>query len=273
MRLFGEYVKQCCGGHGFLDVSGIHRTVKADEGIITAEGTNLVILQQTSRHILKAMQTVQQGGKCHGALEFFNDYEAILVSKCKKFNTLNEQLVNAFRARVIYFASRVSKKFADHLADGLDMNTVWNEKCQAELIAVAQHFSEAYLLSQAFEEMSKQPNMTEGIRPIIEKFLQIYAIYTMTQEMVSFVETGYLEEDDVENLKEMLRTLLEDVKPDAVTVVDGFGVRDEELLSVLGTKDGDVYNKLIKIVRENPLNKSHVIDGYFEHIRPIRAKL
>ena len=86
MRKFGEYVKQCCGGHGFLNVSGIHRIIKSEEGLVTAEGTNLVIIQQTGKHLLEEASRLQKGEKLTGITEFLNTSNLLLSKKASNFS-------------------------------------------------------------------------------------------------------------------------------------------------------------------------------------------
>lgn len=51
---FGETIKQACGGHGYLEISGLSR-VHIDFGIgnATAEGDGTVLLQQTAMILVK----------------------------------------------------------------------------------------------------------------------------------------------------------------------------------------------------------------------------
>lgn len=42
---YGEFLKQACGGHGYLQISGLTRMhVNFGFGIVTAEGDNTVLL-------------------------------------------------------------------------------------------------------------------------------------------------------------------------------------------------------------------------------------
>lgn len=91
--------------------------------------------------------------------------------------------------------------------------------------------------------------------------------------MPSFLVTDFFTADDIENLRDVFRDTLKFLRKNALAIVDGFGYTDDELCSVLGSYDGDVYNKLISIVRKNPLNKSNTLPGFFEYIKPLRAKI
>lgn len=54
---FGEFLKQSCGGHGYLQISGLTKPhLDYGVGIVTAEGDNHVLTQQTSMILLKKVQ-------------------------------------------------------------------------------------------------------------------------------------------------------------------------------------------------------------------------
>lgn len=78
---------------------------------------------------------------------------------------------------------------------------------------------------------------------------------------------------DVVNLKQKMRESLARLRPEAAGIVDAFGLLDEEINSALGCYDGNVYERLLDIIRKNPLNQVTVPKGYNEYMRPFKAKL
>ncbi|CAI2361014.1 unnamed protein product [Moneuplotes crassus] len=272
MRKFGEYVKQCCGGHGFLNVSGIHRIVKSEEGLVTAEGTNIVVAQQTGKILLQGAAKLMQGEKLTGVTSFLND-QFLNPKKASDFSCVNQRIVAAFNARVCFHLSYASKKVQRLMGEGLDMQTIWNEKVQQDFIDIAMYFADAYLLKTAFRELEDNKFVTDETKPSVEKCLQVYAIYCILEELPSFSVTQFFTSNEVESLRETFAEALRFIRENALAIVDGFGYLDEELCSVLGSYDGDVYTKLIGVVRKNPLNKSNVLPGYFEHIKTLRSKI
>ena len=67
--------------------------------------------------------------------------------------------------------------------------------------------------------------------------------------------------DQLEMLRERMLTLLADIRPNAVPLVDAFDFHDHLLSSVLGRYDGNVYENLYKWAKESPLNKTQVCTG------------
>jgi acyl-CoA oxidase len=64
-------------------------------------------------------------------------------------------------------------------------------------------------------------------------------------------------------------TIILQLRPNVVALVDAFNYTDHYLSSVLGRYDGNVYPALYEQAWKDPLNESVVPDGYEEYIRPV----
>jgi acyl-CoA oxidase len=62
--------------------------------------------------------------------------------------------------------------------------------------------------------------------------------------------------------------LLEQIRPEAVALVDAFALPDYYLHSALGRYDGRVYETMTEMAENEPLNQTLVVDGYEDCIRP-----
>jgi acyl-CoA oxidase len=79
---------------------------------------------------------------------------------------------------------------------------------------------------------------------------------------------------------QLRRKLLQDIRPDAISLVDAWAFTDYELNSALGREDGDVYNALLAAAKASPLNEtdegpawSQVLQPAMQQLREMRAKL
>jgi acyl-CoA oxidase len=64
-----------------------------------------------------------------------------------------------------------------------------------------------------------------------------------------FLSSGYLSPKQHELLRSQVDELLAAMRPQAVSIVDGFGCSDYILNSALGRYDGDVYRALVDVRR------------------------
>ena len=53
---FAQQNRQCCGGHGYSQASGLPQIVAEIDAGCTYEGDNVILLLQTARYLLKCLQ-------------------------------------------------------------------------------------------------------------------------------------------------------------------------------------------------------------------------
>jgi acyl-CoA oxidase len=71
-----------------------------------------------------------------------------------------------------------------------------------------------------------------------------------------------------------METLLSDLRPNAVGIVDGFDFHDEVLASTLGSWDGQVYERLLEAASKSPLNQDTVNESFHKYLKPfLRSSL
>ena len=79
---------------------------------------------------------------------------------------------------------------------------------------------------------------------------------------------GLLSYDEVQLAEQAAEALCEELRPEAVALVDAFDYPDRVLNSCLGAYDGNVYESLYDNARNSELNACEVFDGYEELLRP-----
>jgi acyl-CoA oxidase len=66
----------------------------------------------------------------------------------------------------------------------------------------------------------------------------LIATYTMDAEAAEFLSSGYLSPKQAELLRNRVHALLAELRPQAVSLVDAWGIPDYQLNSALGRYDG-----------------------------------
>jgi len=110
------------------------------------------------------------------------------------------------------------------------------------------------------------------IQDLMKRMLRIFAIYQIHIDSVSFTKNlstdAHLKffTDRVELFKQVMREETYFVAMHAEQIVEAFDFRDEELMSAIGSKqqktDDEVYERMMEIVRQNPLNKGIAPKGF-----------
>lgn len=65
-----------------------------------------------------------------------------------------------------------------------------------------------------------------------------------------------------------LEQVLHKLRPDAVALVDGFDFNDHVINSVLGSYDGNVYERLFESALKHPLNQKPVPKFFDLYLKP-----
>lgn len=107
---------------------------------------------------------------------------------------------------------------------------------------------------------------------VLRLLASLFALHLMEKELSEFLISGYLSSEQSSMLKEQVISLLEQIRPEAVSLVDAFALPDYFLHSALGRYDGKVYESMTEMAEREPLNHTLVVDGYDECIKPFVVK-
>ena len=140
------------------------------------------------------------------------------------------------------------------VGDGVPQSEAWSGKLQPDLIRCAHYFFYAYLFQKAFDVLNNGTVAAQTTKKWVEELLCVYGLYELLEDLPSYMQTGYVTGLDVLTLKQKMRESLARLRPEAAGIVDAFGLIDEEINSALGCYDGNVYERLLDIIRKNPLN-------------------
>ncbi|CDW84516.1 peroxisomal acyl-coenzyme a oxidase 1 [Stylonychia lemnae] len=274
---WGEILKQSCGGHGYLQVSGLTRPhLDFGVGVVTAEGDNTVLMQQTSAYLLKKIQK----GKIDP-----DTYEFTLSSKL----SIDQEIVLLYEVRFKNHLKNVALQIAESMSKGKNFNQIWNDEYQADLVIAGKYFISHFAIKNFYDIINgKSLNATQAtvtkLSPELQKVMQmlfrVHGVYQLIEEYETFYMNypsdqfvDYFNSKKIDDLKKQFKEELQILGMTSLDIVDGFDFKDPELLSIIGRKEvknqEQLYEELLNVVRKNPINSKPVPLGYQEYIRPL----
>ena len=265
-----EDCRKCCGGHGYVLASGIAGTWSDYVWQATAEGDLVVMLLQTARFLVKSLASARRGGTLSGMMQylapFSNPNYDPLTSKptaknAASFRTL-DNLKKLLQQRAVISLLRADRIVADHIARGLTQDEAWQSSSLSLVQAAERHCY--YFMFVKFME-TVEATKDEKVRKALGS---VCAMYGLTQVVEGNGWGGIVDARDAEFAEECVAQVLNELRPEAVTLVDAFDIPDRILNSAIGRYDGNVYEELYKHARDSPLNHTGPFEGYFEHLRP-----
>ena len=252
-----ESCRLSCGGHGYSLSSGLPYIFYQAAPSVTYEGDNTVLLLQTARYLVKMRQKVLDnpntslpdnlsylsGGRVHAQLasiDFLSTRDQLLLYQGMARSCVDRALGKVREGERMGLDSFDSR-------NGAAMQLTQCAEAHAYYVIV-----KSFIESLGGKEVT---TMTPHNRTTLQSLSHIFSLHYMLNESGAFLESGVLRGTDLVELRRVLMSLLEQVRPEAVSLVDAFDIPDIILRSVLGRKDGDVYKALWEWVQLNPKNK------------------
>ncbi|KAI7482795.1 acyl-CoA oxidase [Hortaea werneckii] len=248
-----ETCRRALGGHGFGGGSGLIQLNNDYLSKPTVEGDNWMITQQTASYLIKRMAAAVAakgesqdeveaacrewlragGGGRKSPLRIFDDDKQIVEAFSRRSRFLTHQA---------YFQREVKKRG-------------WNGML-IQLRKVSHAESQSILVSNFHDAMQRSDaELQPGVRTHLQKLFKLFALYTMEQEARDFLKAQAVSDEDLDLLPEAIQTLMAEIRPHAVNLVDAWRIPDFLLDSALGRYDGKVYEDLFnRAHRLNPLN-------------------
>jgi acyl-CoA oxidase len=266
-----EECRKCCGGNGYLLSSGVAAASVDYLWQVTAEGDASILALLTGKHLLKSVGKLMGGNKLQGIMEYLNvlgepefHLHSIRPAPAKNesdYYNLN-YLFSLFRFKAIERNMNVAKQFNEYITEK-DVNFLDAFNLLGLDILLATHAHCYYIIMYNFVNKIK-----ECSDPKIQKVL--------TRMCILFACTNFLDENwgDIINenqfriIRQVAYSMLTDIRPDAIALVDAFDFQDFVLKSTIGRYDGNVYEALVDAAQKSTLNKTDPFDGYEEYLRP-----
>ncbi|EEH41553.1 acyl-coenzyme A oxidase [Paracoccidioides lutzii Pb01] len=248
-----EVCRRACGGHGYSSYSGIGPWYADYLPTTTWEGDNYMLTQQVARYLLKSARAVFAGQAPD------NDTCRILKGYLSRKDTgaafdildSDAEIVDAFAWRTAYLTFEALKH------RDVEKRS-WNS-----LLIDFYHLSTAhsqYLVVKNFYEALSSPSTTSALDPdttaVLQKLFRLFALNMLDRESAEFFTSGAVTIRQITLTRtKAVVTLLDEVRPHAVRLVDAWKFPDWQLDSSLGRSDGKVYEDLFyRASEQNPAN-------------------
>lgn len=209
-----------------------------------------MLIQQTSRFLLKNLQRIQKGKSIKspfGTVQYLSDVSSILSSKCKansQQDLSTDTIADALKFRACYYLTQGAKNVLTNIKSGV-FHAFNNSQIFALHPAVSAHVE--YL---AYTNILREvPSVDPSIKNVLLKLANLFALNKIATDLGVFFEGGYFEPKHSKIIKQEVLRLCLELKDEAVALADAIAPPDQILWSALGQSDGQVYKHLMnKIV-------------------------
>jgi acyl-CoA oxidase len=240
-----EECRKCCGGQGFLLSSGIAKLAPDFSEWVTVEGEQVILSLQCARFLIKAVHTANEGKPMSATIAYIGESDRPIDFSSPA------GIIEALKIRARHLARRLTERFDASRARGMNFEDALNSVAVLACKASEAHVESFMLINNlASLEMTFENNLPT--KRVMIMLLELQGLQTMSEKAGDFV--GLLSESDVVGIDTRIASLLNQIRPNAVGLVDGFGFRDTQLKSTIGRYDGKVYEAIYEKAKSGSLN-------------------
>ena len=254
-----EEARRSCGGHGFLMLSGLPSLYGEYLPSITFDGDNSILTLQSARYFMSLLRKPKQ---MPAPLAYLTEKPEKLVGEphCSRYHQ------TLFEAAARQKMHRLVAREHALLAQGKQKEKIWNEELQVQAIEACE--AAYYASIHGYFAAGISEINDPAIREAVETLRQVYATCELERFSGELVRAG-LTSECLDRLKQVQIEGLDKIRPNALGMVEVFEIGDEALNSVIGRKDGMVYQHMLRTSKYlNPLNKDIVFPGIKQYLRP-----
>ncbi|CAL2027462.1 unnamed protein product [Caenorhabditis brenneri] len=261
-----EQARMACGGHGYSMASYISEIYGCAIGGCTYEGENMVMLLQLARYLVKSAELAMRGKP--GDL---GPMVAYLAQPDIKIDlaTGPEAYVKMFQHISKRQSIKATEKFHRIMESGVSRDEAWNQ-CAVELTRASRLHTRLYIIGTFIRRVNSIEDLS--IKMVLTDLLNLHLNYELLDVASYALEDGFMDSTQMDFVKNQLYSSLEKIRPNAVSLVDSFQFSDMQLRSVLGRRDGHVYQNLFEWAKSSPLNQTEVLPSVTQYLKPMMEK-
>ncbi|XP_077308010.1 peroxisomal acyl-coenzyme A oxidase 2-like [Lithobates pipiens] len=270
-----EVCRKACGGHGYSLFSGLPSLYTRVVASCTYEGENTVLHLQAARFLIKCFGAAQSGKPLPRTTSYLS---TPLSSGCRANTHLDflnpDVYIKAYESRAYRLIAAAAGKLHRLVQSGTEQYVAWNSTSVELVKASIAHIH--YLIVKTFASTVSSLSTQPEIKTVLQRLCDLYALHGIFTSAGDFLQHDYLSGKQLDLATAAYLGLLADLRKDAVLLVDAFDFTDQQLISALGTYDGNVYHNLLDWAQRNPDNKkvSPVFEKYLKpYLQSNQSKL
>lgn len=226
--------REACGGQGYAAVNRF-AALKADSDIFTTfEGDNTVLMQLVARALLTEFRRQFADARLFGLLRHFAGRVVDAVFDRNPFVTartdrehLRDMAWHAelLAARQADLTHSLGMRLQKRLGGDMSAFQAFAE-VQNHALALADAYAERLVLDAMHAALDDFEG-PDGLRDVIDRLARLHGLHAIERGRAWFMENGYLDGGKARAICDEVDALCAELRPDALTLVDGFGVPEK----------------------------------------------
>ncbi|KAI9920718.1 hypothetical protein PsorP6_001043 [Peronosclerospora sorghi] len=265
-----EICRQSCGGNGYSQYTGLGELLADFSVMVTFEGDNTVMAQQTAHYLVRAVEQLRRGVKLAGSVQYLERVEASQRQRPWGAHSLADLKNPALLHELLdEYAGRHVLAVAANLAAAQGETEVERmNACLVELVDVAR-IHVFYNVATAFlAHVNEVKRNAPTLVPVYEALCHVYIFHEVDRGAAFLLKEKVLSPIQSTFVRRQLLDTCARVRADAVALVDAFLLTDNVLNSSIGRADGSIYEGALAAVR----HRTDPSPYFTSVIKPILAR-
>ncbi len=236
-----QICREACGAQGYLAVNRFADLKAGTDVFTTFEGDNMVLMQLLAKGLLTGYKRQFGGMGLLRLARYVAGQAATSVAELNPVATRNTDeshlrsrdfQLAAFRWRADHLLSTLARRLKRRLDDGMDSFDALLE-VQDHAVAAARGHTESVILEQFWAGIGQieDPDLAQTLVGLAD----LFALYRIELDRGWFQEHGYLEAPKAKAIRKTVNKLCREIRPQALHLVNGFGIPDELLGAPIAT--------------------------------------
>ncbi|KAF1781214.1 Acyl-coenzyme A oxidase, N-terminal [Phytophthora cactorum] len=246
--------RQSCGGNGYSKYTGLAELLADFSVMVTFEGDNTVMAQQTAHYLVRSVEKLQRGDKLFGSVQYLErEHLSNLRRQWGVEGSADLNNAALLRDALDVYTGRQVLQVAAKLAaaNGKTVAERMNS-CQVDLVEIARvhvFYNVASAFLQHIEELKMEASGdSEALVPALEALCQLYICQELDRGAAFLLKEKFMSSFQSNLVRARLMESCARVRDDAVALVDTFMLTDTVVNSSVGRADGSIYEGALAAV-------------------------
>ncbi|KAG7391742.1 acyl-Coenzyme A oxidase [Phytophthora pseudosyringae] len=249
-----DVCRQSCGGNGYSKYSGLAELAADFSVMVTFEGDNTVMAQQTAHYLMLSVEKLQSGETLAGSVQYLEREQA--SNRRRQWDVEGTaDLTNPALLRDaldVYTGRQVLQVAAKLAAANGKTEAERMNSCQVDLVEIARvhvFYNVAAAFLQHIEELKMEASGGSAtLVPALEALCQLYICQELDHGAAFLLKEKFMSSFQSTLVRARLMASCARVRADAVALVDAFMLTDTVVNSSIGRADGSIYEGALAAV-------------------------
>lgn len=224
--------REACGGKGYLSENRIDALKNDTEIYTTFEGDNTVLMQLVAKSRLADFRKSFENMDSMAMLNYvYEQTKTVIMQKNPMATRKTDEAhllddvfhKNAFEYREKVILASAAKRMKKLIDSGLDSYDAFNV-AQHQMLDVSQAYLDRLMLEQF--QLAVNAVEDEGVKAILTKLKQLFALSQIEKNKGWYLEEGYMEAVKTKAIRKLVNQLCWEIRTDAVPLVESFDIPD-----------------------------------------------